>query len=76
MSETDHTFDVRKFEGDVANVQLVAAEFDTDTIRVMSPSALMTKEAALIHAAWIVALADRSENFQEFRQILKAVLGT
>jgi hypothetical protein len=70
----DHTLEVPTFEGDIANVQEVSA--DSETIRVLSPSPAMTKEQALIHAAHIVALADKSENFHEFRQILKAVLET
>jgi hypothetical protein len=74
MSTTDHTFDVPKFEGDVMNSQVVARK--ENEILVMSPLAVMTKEQALVHAAWIVALADQTENYTEFRAALKAVLAT
>jgi hypothetical protein len=72
----DHTLEVPKFEGDVTNMQLVAVSLADETVRVMSPSAVMSREAALIHAAWIVALADRSDNFEQFRKILRTVLNT
>jgi hypothetical protein len=75
----DHTLEVPKFEGDIINRQVVAMEHpnsDNERVRVMSPLAVMTREQALVHAAWIVAQADRSENFEEFRAILKAVLET
>jgi hypothetical protein len=62
-----------KYEGDVENHQMVAMQ--GDKVRVQSPLAMMTKEQALIHAAWIVAIADRSEDYTEFREILKRVLG-
>jgi len=68
----DHTLEVPKFEGDVSDHQGVGMV--GDGVRVMSPLAVMNPQTALIHAAHIVALADRSENFQEFREILKAVL--
>ena len=74
MSAADHTFDVRKFEGDVTNYQGVAVK--DEQVFVVSPLAVMTKEQALVHAAWIVALADESDNYSEFRAALKAVLGT
>jgi hypothetical protein len=73
MSATDHTFDVRKYEGDVTNYQGVALK--DDKVLVMSPLTLMTKEQALVHAAWLVVLADESDNYTEFRAALKAVLG-
>lgn len=78
-SSKDHTLEVPKFEGDSANQQLVGSLGSIDepnTIVVNAPLSVMTKEQALIHAAWLVAVADRSENFQEFRGILKAVLET
>jgi hypothetical protein len=73
---TDHTLEVPKFEGDVSNTQLVTANPDLDMVQVRAPMAVMTKDGALILAAWLVALVDRSENFEEFRAILKAVLET
>jgi hypothetical protein len=73
----DHTLKVPKFEGDVTNLQAVALHGASEEIVLLAPSAMpMTKTEALIHAAWLVALADRSENFGEFRRILKAVLAT
>jgi hypothetical protein len=73
----DHTLEVSKFEGDVTNRCAVAVD-GKDTITLLNPGAslAMTKEQALVHAAWLVALADRSENYTEFREILKAVLET
>jgi hypothetical protein len=62
-----------KYEGDVENHQMVGIH--GDKVQVMSPLAVMTKEQALIHAAWLVALADQSEDYTEFREILKRVLG-
>ena len=71
----DHTLDVPKYQGDVANSQLVGVQGD-DTVRVLAPLAVMTREQALIHAAMIVAMVDKTQDFQEFRGILKAVLET
>lgn len=69
----DHTLEVPKFEGDIFNSQMVGMQND-QIVRVQSPLAVMTKEQALVHAAWLVAIVDRSENFEEFRAVLKAVL--
>jgi hypothetical protein len=71
----DHTLEVPKFEGDITNRCAVAID-SHDSVMLMNPGAsiAMTKEQALVHAAWLVALADGSENFEEFRRILKAVL--
>jgi hypothetical protein len=69
-----HTLDVPRFEGRVENEQMV--DVQGDKIQVISPSSVMTREEALIHAAWIVALADQSEDYTEFRSVLKTVLGT
>jgi hypothetical protein len=71
----DHTLEVPKFEGNVENTQSVAITADGDIV-VMSPTTSMSRTDALVKAAWIVAIADRSENFAEFRGILKAVLET
>jgi hypothetical protein len=70
----DHTLEVPKFEGNILNVQGVATK--DESVVVLHPLVRMSKSAALIHAAHIVALADHSENFEEFRAILKAVLQT
>lgn len=68
----DHTLEVPKFEGDITDHQGVT--LDARGVLVMSPLAVMTPKTALIHAAHIVALVDRSENFEEFRAVLRAVL--
>jgi hypothetical protein len=74
MTKAAKTLDVPgKYEGDVDNQQMV--DVQGDKIQVLSPLAVMTRDQALIHAAWIVALADRSEDYTEFREILKRVLG-
>lgn len=72
----DHTLEVPKFEGDITNRCAVAIDDSDGNVLVVNPAAsiAMVKEQALVHAAWIVALADQSENFEEFRRILKAVL--
>jgi hypothetical protein len=75
MSATDHTFDVNKFDGPVTNEQGVIVNDTGEKLVVSSPSAVMSKQQALIHAAWLVALADDSTNYEEFRKILRAVLG-
>jgi hypothetical protein len=74
---TDHTLEVPKFEGDITNRCAVAMD-SQGTVMLMNPGAsiAMSKEQALVHAAWLVAIVDRSENFEEFRAILKAVLET
>jgi hypothetical protein len=71
----DHTLEVPKFEGDITNRCAVAMD-SKGTVMLMNPGAsiAMSKEQALVHAAWLVAIGDRSENFEEFRAILKAVL--
>ncbi len=71
---TDHTLDVPKYQGDVTN--RCAVSVDRNCIIQLNPGAAisMTKEQALVHAAWLVVLADQSKNFEEFRRVLKAVL--
>ncbi len=60
--------------GDITNQQLVAIQ--GESIVVLALRAKMTKCEALVHAAWIVALADQSEEFADFRAILKSVINT
>ena len=74
MAERDHTFDVNKFEGPVTNEQGVMVNDTGEKIVISSPSMIMTKQEALIHAAWVVAMADDSANYEEFRKVLRAVL--
>lgn len=71
----DHTLEVPKFEGNVMNTQGVGVNHDGDVV-VMSPTSSMSQTEALVKAAWIVALVDKSENFEQFRRVLKAVLET
>jgi hypothetical protein len=70
----DHTLEVQKFEGDFTNAQGVAKNHDD--VVIMHPLIQMSRQGALVHAAWLVAIADTSENFEEFRGVLKAVLET
>lgn len=55
---------------DIANRQLVGT--NGDTISVMAPRPTMTKEEALVHAAWLIALADPL--YERFPAVLDAVL--
>jgi len=56
---------------DTANAQLVGVQ--GNLIRVMMPKTVMTKEEALVHAAWLVSMACDDERFKE---ILQAVRNT
>lgn len=56
---------------DLMNTQMVGA--GGDDIVVMMPKNKMTREEALVHAAWIVAIADRNG---DFKTILDAVMNT
>lgn len=47
-----------------------------DAIVVMLPKRSMTKAEALMHAAWLVALADDSDDNEEFKAVLAAVHAT
>jgi hypothetical protein len=57
---------------DTGNDQLVGRS-GVGTISVMVPSRLMTRQQALRHAAWLVAIADDDD---EFAGILAAVGST
>jgi hypothetical protein len=59
---------------DVTNKQIVGVR--GDNIVLLAPRVVMGKTEALVHAAWIVSLADQSEEFADFRAILRQVLGT
>jgi hypothetical protein len=52
----------------IFNTQAVGVQ--GERIVVLSPKASMTKHEALVHAAWLVALADEENKFPE---ILKEV---
>lgn len=62
---------MEKTDIDTSNSQLIGMR--GDNLIVMMPQREMTKEAALRHAAWIVALADRSEDHREFLAVLEAI---
>ena len=54
-----------------ANDQMVGVQ--GDYIVVLAPKQRMTKDEALTHAAWLVALADDTIGHAKFRKILEAV---
>lgn len=54
---------------DIANAQLVALQ--GDNLVVMNPRTVMRRQQALIHAAWIVAIAEVDAG--EFARILDVV---
>lgn len=56
---------------DTLNAQAVGVR--GDTIVVLAPNREMTRREALVHAAWLVAVADRDD---EFPTILEAVQST
>lgn len=57
-------------EIDVSNTQFVSVR-GGETILILAPKNEMTREEALRHAAYLVALAEREEG--EFAKILGAV---
>ena len=59
-------------EIETGNDQVVGVQ--GENILVMLPNQKMTKEEALRHAAWLVALADDSG--EQFQKVLDAVLNT
>ena len=59
---------------EIANDQMVGVQ--GDYIVVLFPKQRMTKDEALIHAAWLVALADETSDHSRFREILEAVEST
>lgn len=61
-------------EIDIGNIQVVGVH--QEDIVIMGRKPKMSKDEALVHAAWLVALADESENYERFRAILKRVLNT
>ena len=54
---------------EVPNIQMVGVQ--GDSILVMMPKSKMTKQEALVHAAWLVALADSTDD--KFQGILEEV---
>lgn len=56
------------------NAQMVGCS--GDNIIVLMPKRSMTKAEALMHAAWLVALADNSDDNSEFMSVLAAVNAT
>lgn len=59
---------------EVPNRQLAGVQ--GQHVVVLAPRTVMSKKDALVHAAWLVALADESEGHSEFLQALNAVLQT
>lgn len=59
---------------DISNSQLVAVIGDDIVIHV--PRRRMSKAEAIVHAAWIIAMADESEGHTEFKRILDEVEAT
>ena len=57
---------------DTTNWQLVRCR--GEKVVVMAPSSIMTKEQALVHAAWLVVMA--MANMDEFGRYLEAVQNT
>lgn len=55
-------------EIDTTNYQMVGGR--GDEIIVLSPKQVMTKREAILHAAWLVVLADDND---EFDSVLRAV---
>lgn len=56
---------------DTANVQFVGAA-GPDAVTVMMPKIHMSADEALMHAAWLVAIAEHSASFS-FAEALAAV---
>lgn len=56
---------------DTGNYQLVGVT--GDDVIVMMPKARMTRAQALLHAAWLVAIADEHN---DFARVLRAVQST
>lgn len=56
------------------NTQMVGCQ--GDHIVILAPKTRMTKAEALLHAAWIVVLADDGEESGQFEQVLDAVMST
>ena len=61
-------------EYDAGNYQMVCLKATGDEVTVIRPRAHMTIKQALVHAAWIVTLADPSG--EEFKKALAAVQDT
>lgn len=66
MADSEQTTEIETF-----NKQMVGAI--ADDIMILNPQRRMTKTEALLHAAWIVALADNSDDCADFKRVLEAV---
>lgn len=58
---------------DMTNRQMVGLQGD-GSVAVLLPKQRMTREEALLHAAWIVAICAPEHN--EFERVLTAVMNT
>ena len=64
-------------EIDTTNRFMVASQGDTNTIRVMHPPTRqqgVSKQDALVFAAWLVTMADDSPDNSQFQEILHRVV--
>ncbi len=59
-----------KKEYDCTNLQAVG--MNGDEIVILMPRARMTKAEALIHAGWLVVLADHDDEFQQILEEIKS----
>jgi hypothetical protein len=59
---------------ETGNAQLVGVH--GPNIVILNPKHRMTKDEALRHAAWLVALADESDGNADFKRVLEAVMNT
>jgi hypothetical protein len=60
-----------KMEIDITNIQAVGVK--GDDIVVLAPKQIMSKQEALVHAAWLVCLADEENAGDLFEEILTKV---
>lgn len=59
---------------DITNKQAVGVSISTDLIVVLKPASTMTKDEALVHAAWLVALA--TPDIDDFLAIYEQIVST
>ena len=57
---------------DVTNEQMVGAQAKGDTVTILLPKRTMTRRQALVHAAWLVAVADRDDEFPAYLEAVRS----
>jgi hypothetical protein len=62
-------------EIDTLNRNMVGLELGAGDVTVLQPRARMTPDEALVHAAWLVAIAEPSAS-RSFAEVLEAVQNT